>query len=332
MEVLSSSEDEEEEAEVEEEEEEFPSWQFGGEADEWAFKTSSPGQWDAETSGGDMDFGSWRRNPQYSMDVKGEGSVKITLRQSHPTPKEDESRSIGFWVLRREGLAGCDNMRFVSYHSSNFVASSQFSSVTAATVEIHLSKSPLPLVVIPMSHTPGHQSRFVLTVESNIKVELGTLNEEHTQWKETLLQGRWSSSKDIKSMFRGADQEGCVILPKDFTAGGCRHHMTWRHNPQYKLRLFEPTTLIVSMTQLEKPRLAGFYLARKNTGLHDRKLTLSKEDLMGKTLFLRDKEQSIELTLVPGEFGYRLIPCTYKATTTGSFELSVWSNKKVQSL
>jgi hypothetical protein len=46
-------------------------------------------------------------------------------------------------------------MRFVSYHSSNFVASSQFSSVKAATVEMHLSKSPLPLVVVCMTTTPG---------------------------------------------------------------------------------------------------------------------------------------------------------------------------------
>jgi hypothetical protein len=49
-----------------------------------------------------MDHGTWRRNPQFSMDVKGEGSVKITLRQSFPTPKEDDSRAIGFWVLRRQ--------------------------------------------------------------------------------------------------------------------------------------------------------------------------------------------------------------------------------------
>jgi hypothetical protein len=105
--------------------------------------------------------------------------------------------------------------------------------------------------------------------------------------------------------------------------------MTWRHNPQYELRLFEPTTFIISLTQLEKPRLAGIYVAVKNTGVHHRKLTLSSEDIKAKTLFLRDMEQSIELNLRPSEFGYRLIPCTYGAMTTGAFELSVWSNKKV---
>jgi hypothetical protein len=54
--------------------------------------------------------------------------------------------------------------------------------------------------------TPGHQSRFVLTVESQVKVEIAALKEEHMQWKETLLQGRWSSSKEVKRMFEQGDQ------------------------------------------------------------------------------------------------------------------------------
>jgi hypothetical protein len=46
----------------------------------------------------------------------------------------------------------------------------------------------------------------VLTVESQVKVEIAALKEEHMQWKETLLQGRWSSSKEVKRMFEQGDQ------------------------------------------------------------------------------------------------------------------------------
>ena len=127
--LTSEDEDEAEEEEEEEEEEEYPSWQFGEKEEVWNHKRAVKGKWDETSSGGNMDHGSWRRNPQFSKKVKGEGQVKVTLRQSHPTPREDENKAIGFWILRRAGLDGCNHMRFVSYHSSNFVAASQFSSV-----------------------------------------------------------------------------------------------------------------------------------------------------------------------------------------------------------
>jgi hypothetical protein len=48
-----------------------------------------------------------------------------------------------------------------------------------------------------------------------------------------------------------------------------RHHVTWRNNPQFKLKLKQPTVVIISLTQPMLPSRPavnmGFYVALKST-------------------------------------------------------------------
>ena len=81
---------------------------------------------------------------------------------------------------------------------------------------------------------------------------LSPLDKSEHYWHSAKLSGEW---KDRSA--------GCALLclscasslrcwrfhSRVLLFSGCRHHITWRNNPQFTLRVFEPTIVIISLSQ-----------------------------------------------------------------------------------
>jgi hypothetical protein len=111
------------------------------------FELEVQGEWNDATSGGNVSYASWRHNPQYNLRVDKEGldayahgaaRVVITLSQEQQRDG-GEPVKIGFYVCRRQGVAGCDHMRLVTYSHENFLSVSQFSSEEPVSCEVTLT-------------------------------------------------------------------------------------------------------------------------------------------------------------------------------------------------
>lgn len=319
---------------------------YDGDLDEAAPKSDTPlpksfsctveGEWTEHTSGGNMLYASWRSNPQFNLgfpsNLTEATDVKITLTQScmQNTPRvleeepEADANKMGFYVCRRDGVYGEPELRekrFVTFSQEHFVCVSQFSQ-DHVSCELTLPVSNLAFVVIPVSFVPGHLAKFTLTVQATHAIQLEPLDSKEATWYAASCAGEWAVSRPEG----GTLQEN---LSGFNTAGGCRHHITWRNNPQFALNVEEPAIVLISLSQESKPELCtmGLYVANKTTERHQRKMIMNSVDIMGKTLFCCGKEIQLELSLVPSTFGYRIVPTTYAPGECNKYELKVWSTQ-----
>lgn len=300
---------------------------------EYTHQSKAQGWWTSLTSGGSLKEPTWRRNPQFSLGVRRTCRVKVTLTLCDRQPGDDhnglEDQRIGVYILRRGGLAGCDHMRLVLFASHNFVAVSEFG-VDQVTCEVELAAMDLNYVLIPATHSPSHRGKFLLSVHSTGPTTLASMDSGNCVWQENVGKGWWHAHDPPHAVTNHGSLE-----VRNFTAGGCRHHYTWRLNPQFKLICTEPTTVIFSLRQLltagQDPENIGLYVATKNTAFEERKMTLKNRDLVSKTLFKATEEVHAELVNLPvSKNGYRVIPATFEAGRCAPFELSVWSNHPVE--
>lgn len=300
------------------------------------------GEWAELTSGGNMSYATWRNNPQYNLDfphnLTEATEVKITLAQSciqntervlEEEPESDVNK-VGFYVCRRDGIYAEPELRdkrFVTFSQEHFVCVSQFSQ-DSVSCEVTLPVSDLAFVLIPVSFVPGHLAKFTLTVHATHPVQLSPLDTQIASWHAASCTGEWSMSGS-----EGAIEEDKSNLQDNLsgfnTAGGCRHHITWRNNPQFALNVEEPAIVLISLSQESKPDLCtmGIYVANKTTERHQRKMIMNSVDIMGKTLFCCVKEIQLELSLCPSTFGYRIVPTTYAPGECNKYEINVWSTQ-----
>lgn len=113
-----------------------------------------------------------------------------------------------------------------------------------------LCKQSHPYYLVPMTDEPNQLLHFSIHIDSTVPFHLQLLDNESHGWCMKSFDGQW----------RGK------------SAGGCRHHLTWRNNPQYFLKISEPTTVLISLSQ---PNLAaqhrtslasiGFYVCLKGS-------------------------------------------------------------------
>jgi hypothetical protein len=299
------------------------------------FELEVQGEWNEVSSGGNVSHASWRHNPQYNLRVDNEGldayahgaaRVVITLSQEQQSDG-GEPVKIGFYVCRRQGVAGCDHMRLVTYSHENFLSVSQFSSEEPVSCEVTLpaSRGMPPYVIMPVCFEPGGQARFRLHIKATLPVKLTALDQPEHIWANAACSGAWA---EAATPF---DKGGSVLTNRVNTAGGCRHHITWRNNPQFMLYTKEAATVIIVLSQEEVvgrrlPEI-GFYIAAKATGSHVRKMIMNNNDIIAKTLFQPRKETTLEVTVPPSTRGYRIIPTTHIPGQFNNFTVNVWADK-----
>lgn len=196
-------------------------------------------------------------------------------------------------------------------------------------VELKLSAKPCPYVVIPATPHTQHRGRFTLRVLSTVHpVSLSPIDPKN-DWKYCSVRGRWGQN----------------------SSGGCRHHSSWRKNPQFMISVDRLTSMTISLQVHAQQGCSlpdcGFYVSRSHNPTR-RTLTLLDDDIIVKSRFSSAPDVSEELVLEPtsSPFGtnmvehcwrYRvsvprsvLIAATREPRLQHEFTLSIFSDQPVR--
>lgn len=137
----------------------------------------------------------------------------------------------------------------------------------------------------------------------------------HHQWNRFYFFGEWKKSYN--------------------RAGGCINYKTWHKNPQYRLKILQSTTVIISIQQKEA-RLFGFKNdIDRNGGLsisfhlfrieNNRKtrIHVPMDSIETKTIFSNSRQITFAGSLQKGS--YMIVPCTFTPSLEGKFLLQVYT-------
>jgi hypothetical protein len=126
--------------------------------------------------------------------------------------------------------------------SNNRISTLSCFNILLVSTELNLPSGDY--IIIPTTFEPGKDRLFTLTVYSlGVPVQLREIDPAD-DWKETSSLGEW----------------------KGRTAGGCFSNLTWRNNPQYRIKCPIKTvaTIILSKVDMSKHYI-GFYLFKADS-------------------------------------------------------------------
>lgn len=251
------------------------------------------GAWTNETSGGCLNYPTWKSNPHFLLTVSKPTKAIVMVAQD--IEKESDSvslNSIGFYITK------CDPIgkRPLRITRKELVAASVFSESMDVSVEVDLNPSQGPLVVIPCTYFPGTISPFFVSVfvESSSKADI-SLTPIADDWSKSETKGQW----------------------KGESAGGAIDCETFKNNPKVLMAVNQKGVYNIILTQRgnEDLHAIGFYVMKGQT-------VVSQSD------FGREEEVSLRLELPDGD--YNLVPAclipgkesAYTITVYGEFPLA----------
>eukprot|EP01104_Vermistella_antarctica_P017297 TRINITY_DN6101_c0_g1_i1.p1 TRINITY_DN6101_c0_g1~~TRINITY_DN6101_c0_g1_i1.p1 ORF type:complete len:869 (+),score=173.02 TRINITY_DN6101_c0_g1_i1:217-2823(+) len=253
------------------------------------------GLWKGRSAGGCMNHSTWRYNQQLFVTSTSPApkTVRIKLLQ-------DTEHHVGFYVARSDG----SGRRQLGITRNNVIGMVTFENSESVGLEIELEPN-VAYVVIPCTFEPGQEGSFSMAFSSpdgNLKI--AGLSPE-TEWKFCAGQGEWEGE----------------------TAGGCRNHKSWVCNPQFMLRVVNPTRLFVLLTQENTEFDAiGYYVVSSEERAH-KMHAIPPKQVIAKSEFARNTEACSEHTLQPGN--YVIVPCTFDPGHAGSFDVTIFSDDDV---
>lgn len=118
------------------------------------------------------------------------------------------------------------------------------------------------------------------------------------------------------------------------TSGGCCNYPSWNKNPQYWLKIPQPTQMFFHLSR-EDGRMHGRPIFTEAIGcyifherdIHKRKVHRFPNDTYSQPLFIASREYSFSAVMEPGS--YLLVPCTFDPGQVGRFFLSVYAEDPV---
>eukprot|EP01087_Luapelamoeba_hula_P015527 TRINITY_DN4652_c0_g1_i3.p1 TRINITY_DN4652_c0_g1~~TRINITY_DN4652_c0_g1_i3.p1 ORF type:complete len:593 (+),score=120.95 TRINITY_DN4652_c0_g1_i3:1157-2935(+) len=263
---------------------------------EWEFS----GEWSPDySSGGPMTVATWRDNPQIFVTVLKDTKVEISLTQ------RSSKNSIGFAVLEGDGTG----RRIVGSPKKLIIAETPFAKTKEVTKVYTLDALPQPYVIIPATSEPNVAGKFNIRLTSQ---EAKIVAEMHTH------------KRALQLSTQNAEWKG-------ETAGGCKNHSTFIHNPQYLIEVPSDKTqvqLLVLQTAKSKFDDVGMYLAKLSASEDSSsKLVSAPSNIIDKANFASASEAHLASALDAGR--YVVIPCTFDPHNEGVFQLRVYSDKDV---
>ena len=262
------------------------------------------GKWEGKRSGGcHPNYVSWRENPQFHLEVDasstGEREINIagTITLTSGVGPGKKSPAVGFYVFKNKERY--TQKLFVS--DVDHIARSEFvltnETTCSFTVQVGVS-----YILMPCTFHPSFEGDFKVELRASARLTVAEL-EERERWDECVKKGRWEGK----------------------SAGGCRNHETWEHNPQYLVSLALdapssiPTVLILSQPPAVEEMFAiGFYVINK------------AGDIVGKAPFMHAPEVHFRADLSPSMSPYLIVPCTFSPGQEQSYQLSCFSQHDIK--
>lgn len=148
--------------------------------------------------------------------------------------------------------------------SADVVGKGAFERRETISVDINLTKTEQPYVIIPCTFYPRQEGKFSLSVAPHGDCPPSELKMKQCPqtWERYSVRGQW----------------------KGPTAGGCRNHpKTWLHNPQFCLKIATKSDVVIILAQTKVENSLGFYVVKTDGTIvylfffHSAKTALSGE-------------------------------------------------------
>eukprot|EP01102_Stenamoeba_stenopodia_P021684 TRINITY_DN8814_c0_g1_i3.p1 TRINITY_DN8814_c0_g1~~TRINITY_DN8814_c0_g1_i3.p1 ORF type:complete len:994 (+),score=230.58 TRINITY_DN8814_c0_g1_i3:54-3035(+) len=231
--------------------------------------SSVKGEWNVktETAGGCMNHPSWRKNPQYFLDITHSGEYLVMLQQDDRKNKK-LLNVIGFYIAKGDGR------RKLTVIAKDLMGKSSFKRTKEVGCKVYLEASDKPYVIIPCTFRPDTNATYELSVRS--KTDLPSLYVCPHSWNSISLKDEW----------------------KGKTAGGCKNNASWVHNPQFLLKVNRPCNVLLILTQhTDKPASHGFYVFNSSGSPNGNIFYPDETKVVTKSIFIDDEEVWKELDL-----------------------------------
>jgi len=264
--------------------------------------TEVKGSWKGESAGGGITNPTWRWNPQFILQLNDKtDNITIKLDQI-------EDNHIGFYITKPD-----EKKKRLLNIRNKLIAKSGFFSYKSVTLQINLE--PGDYIVIPSTLDPKNEGNFTISTSH------GTITkfDEKKEYYEISKNGEW----------------------KGLSAGGCKNHKSFKHNPQYHILVtghsgidssemestLTQTTILVSQTKIPFNSL-GFYVV-KLSEQNDVSKVLSK-NISFQTDFESDNQNEVigSFNLQPGH--YSVFPCTFEPGNESQFSMTIFSDKRIK--
>eukprot|EP00028_Trichosphaerium_sp_Am-I-7-wt_P007535 CAMPEP_0168535114 /NCGR_PEP_ID=MMETSP0405-20121227/18435_1 /TAXON_ID=498012 /ORGANISM="Trichosphaerium sp, Strain Am-I-7 wt" /LENGTH=1236 /DNA_ID=CAMNT_0008562215 /DNA_START=48 /DNA_END=3758 /DNA_ORIENTATION=+ len=255
---------------------------------------SHKGEWALGTSGGCINFPTWRLNSQYCLGSPIDTKVDIILEQD----KRDNMPHAGLCIVRVNNF---DGNKILNFDISDVIVTTKFfpSKRVLQTVAVKRGET---LVVIPSTFGVDEVNTYTITASGPKNLVFRHIE---NRWAHKAFHGNWSK--------------------KNETVGGCMNNKTWLQNPKYALILKAEAKVLFVLSQKDHDSLQtmGFYVFKRPTDA-----VFSRRHLAGKSEYSCSREVRCQLQLLPNF--YVIIPTRFHAGSQGAFEMHIFSDAPFQ--
>ena len=259
---------------------------------DWHRTPTIRGEWNVTNAGGNSDYSSWRKNPQYHIKSESNTKVFILLTKSSDLDENDD-REIGFFILRGDS----EVRRQVMMTSTNTVASTAFRQVTTVSLTVDVPKGPEGYILLVATSKPEIYGKYELSMFSECDIEVSELQQD-SYWQTEIRQGEWSFD----------------------TNGGSRHlnAMGWIHNTSYAITLEEDNCDILAVLQADTEEPISLLLL-DNTDFFDT-IKTEKSNSGECTLWINHLPRTTT--------NYVIVPSTVHAGIDGNYQLTIYVSRR----
>mmetsp|Transcript_13243 Transcript_13243/g.37629 ORF Transcript_13243/g.37629 Transcript_13243/m.37629 type:complete len:845 (+) Transcript_13243:43-2577(+) len=255
------------------------------------------GEWVGLSSGGCLNYPTWRNNPQFFLIMQQSAKVCITLRQML-LEGEEKPHSIGFYVVESFGH------RVVLIKPAEIIGKGAFERKMEVSCTLSLEERKHPYSIIPCTFRANTTCKFELTVtvlDNKPPAQVLKLLPCNYVWPKKTIKHEWTPE----------------------LSGGCRNNIeTWLQNPTMKISLASEADVVILLSQGDMEKSIGFYvMVPKNP---NQPLSTANARLVSKSVFRKDLEVSVVASLPAGE--YTVVVCAFNKGETGNFTFTVYSS------
>ena len=257
-------------------------------------------KWQAGTSGGCINYATWRNNPQIRMKVEEDGEVMLILEQQQIP--EQAPISIGFYITTKSA----NNQRTWTMAPADILCKAPFRKATTAMCKF-TAKKGVEYNIIACSFSPWDERSFHFYAYGyKQKVYLKRLHRSKKE-RELRIHGRWDSQ----------------------SAGGCMKNTSWPKNPHLLLYVKDkPVTMeIILQQQMNRDDTAdaiGFCVTESNEQGFPK--ISSIDDIKYKANYEEARDISLSCTLNPSPTPYVITPSTYHPGLSKKFVLQIFTD------
>lgn len=291
-----------------------------------------------ETAGGNPDHETYRNNPQFELYVPEDGPVRVTLCvENRPNP----DTKIGFALCKKASPFGVN----MPLEDNEVMCNTGYVPADEVSFDVNLKAKDCPYILIPSTFNPNEECKFSIRAvplqeSPNSNNQSGKNGSNASNNPDNKLQLKPLSIPEPYSKKFSFNGEWTNEL-----SGGMHDLPSWRQNPQYMIKVTQPTKIFVVLSQPHHNKYAplnsiSFHVV-KNEDDDVTEHVLTAHDVVGfieriakngKTVNYSDDQVEVSKEVL---LNYNkptpvfIVPSCWEQHTTGKFNLTVYADKDI---